>query len=168
MTKPASSSGSASPTEAADEMCSFLVIKHSWKGKYKRFVINDDGDDGDEFQAPREEKVMVEYNPPTRRVFCIGALSITTYNPSTMEATNQWQYSDFITILPAARGQASLCLQLPFDQEHFFCLVNHDHFLVQASQPNNEFIITFKKGKKTDSMRFSSDHRAAIITETMR
>jgi hypothetical protein len=92
-------------------MCSFLVIKHSWKGKYKR-------------------------------VFCIGALSITTYNPSTMEATNSWQYSDFITILPAARGQ--------------------------ASQPNNEFIITFKKGKKTDSMRFSSDHRAAIITETMR
>ena len=39
---------------------------------------------------------------------------------------------------------------------------------MQASQPNNEFIITFKKGKKTDSMRFSSDHRAAIITETMR
>ena len=102
------------------------------------------------------------------RVFCIGALSITTYNPSTMEATNQWQYSDFITILPAARGQVSLCLQLPFDQEHFFCLVNDDHVLVQASQPNNEFIITFKKGKKTDSMRFSSDHRAAIITETMR
>ena len=80
--------------------------------------------------------------PSSCRVFCIGALSITAYNPSTMEATNQWQYSDFITILPAARGQ--------------------------ASQPNNEFIITFKKGKKTDSMRFSSDHRAAIITETMR
>ena len=36
----ASSSGSASPTEAADEMCSFLVIKHSWKGKYKRLVID--------------------------------------------------------------------------------------------------------------------------------
>ena len=105
------SSGSASPTEAKDEMCSFLVIKHSWKGKYKR-------------------------------VFCVGALSITTYNPNTMEATNQWQYSDFISIQAAARGQ--------------------------ASQPNNEFIITFKKGKKTDSMRFSSDHRAAIITETMR
>ena len=153
-----------------EEVSSFLVTKHSWKGKYKR-------------------------------VFSIGALSITTYNPSTMEATNTWQYrwppgsshltcnthhlspatvhlspvtchvppvtwpnlhrSDFITILPAARGQ--------------------------ASQPNNEFIITFKKvsvlppatcnfspvtcclqGKKTDSMRFSSDHRAAIITETMR
>ena len=103
-------------------MCSFLVIKHSWKGKYKRFVIKDDGDDGDEFQAPREEKVMVEYNP-THRVFCIGALSITTYNPSTMEATNQWQYSDFITILPAARGQASLFLQLPFDLEPFLSVL---------------------------------------------
>ena len=123
---------------------------------------------GDEYQVLSKEKVLVENNPLTHRVFCIGALSITTYNPSTMEATNQWQYSDFITILPAARGQASLFLQLPFDQEHFFCLVNPDHVLVQASQPNNEFIITFKKGKKTDSMRFSSDHRAAIITETMR
>ena len=122
-----SSSGSASPTEAADEMCSFLVIKHSWKGKYKRFVINDgndDGsDDGGEFKATREEKVLVETEPPPHRVFCIGALSITTYNPSTMEATNQWQYSDFITILPAARGQASLCLQLPFDLEHFFSVL---------------------------------------------
>ena len=55
------SSGSASPTEAMEEVSSFLVIKHSWKGKYKR-------------------------------VFSIGALSITTYNPSTMEATNTWQY----------------------------------------------------------------------------
>ena len=40
---------------------------------------------------------------------------------------------------------------------------------MQVSQPNNEFIITFKKGaKKTDSMRFSSDQRAAIITESMK
>lgn len=105
------SSGSSSPTEYAEEMCSFMVTKHSWKGKYKR-------------------------------VFSIGSTSITTYNPSNMEPTNQWMYSDFISILPAAKGQ--------------------------ASAPNNEFIITFKKGKKTDSMRFSSEHRPSIITEAMR
>lgn len=105
------SSGSSSPTECAEEMCSYMVTKHSWKGKYKR-------------------------------VFSIGSMSITTYNPGSMEPTNQWLYSDFISILPAAKGQASL--------------------------PNNEFIITFKKGKKTDSMRFSSEHRASIITEAMR
>ena len=68
------SSGSASPTEGMEEVSSFLVTKHSWKGKYKR-------------------------------VFSIGALSITTYNPSSMEPTNTWNYSDFISILPAARGQ---------------------------------------------------------------
>ena len=53
-----------------------MVIKHSWKGKYKR-------------------------------VFSVGSTCITTYNPGSMEATNTWQYSDFISILPAARGQAS-------------------------------------------------------------
>ena len=84
------SSGSSSPTECAEEVntqslmlsflstfsqiCSFMVTKHSWKGKYKR-------------------------------VFSVGTSSITTYNPNSMEATNQWNYSDFISILPAARGQ---------------------------------------------------------------
>ena len=123
------SSGSSSPTECAEEMCSYMVIKHSWKGKYKR-------------------------------VFSIGSSSITTYNPGSMEPTNQWMYSDFISILPAAKGQVcgkSLYL--------FFLL---DIQNSQASAPNNEFIITFKKGKKTDSMRFSSEHRASIITEAMR
>ena len=88
------SSGSNSPTECQEEVgdqlitglftfscilscsqiCSFMVTKHSWKGKYKR-------------------------------VFSVGTTSITTYNPSSMEATNTWNYSDFISILPAARGQ---------------------------------------------------------------
>ena len=40
-----------------------------------------------------------------KRVFSVGTSSITTYNPNSMEATNQWNYSDFISILPAARGQ---------------------------------------------------------------
>ena len=92
------SSGSNSPTECQeevssdtalcgpmnhiytyDQVCSFMVTKHSWKGKYKR-------------------------------VFSVGTTSITTYNPSSMEATNQWNYSDFISILPAARGQVIIGL----------------------------------------------------------
>ena len=44
-----------------------------------------------------------------KRVFSVGTTSITTYNPSSMEATNQWNYSDFISILPAARGQVIIC-----------------------------------------------------------
>ena len=50
----------------------------------------------------------------------------------------------------------------------FICFFLLDIQNSQASAPNNEFIITFKKGKKTDSMRFSSEHRASIITEAMR
>lgn len=105
------SSGSTSPSEDVNEVAAYLVIKHSWKGKYKR-------------------------------IFSIGTQGITTYNPSSMEATNQWNYQDFVSILPAAKGQ--------------------------VSAPSNEFIITFKKGRKTDSMRFSSEHRAHIITDAMK
>jgi len=105
------SSGNMSPADDSHEIASYLVIKHSWKGKYKR-------------------------------IFSIGSHGITTHNPGNMESTNTWLYSDFISILPTAKGQ--------------------------ASAPNNEFIITFRKGKKTDSMRFSSEHRADIITETMK
>ena len=32
------SSGSNSPTECQEEVCSFMVTKHSWKGKYKVFA----------------------------------------------------------------------------------------------------------------------------------
>ena len=36
------------------------------------------------------------------------------------------------------------------------------------SKNNNEFIISLRKpGKKNDTMRFSSDHRDDIITETL-
>ena len=36
------------------------------------------------------------------------------------------------------------------------------------AQGNNEFVINIKKGKKADTMKFSSDHRADILTECLR
>lgn len=36
------------------------------------------------------------------------------------------------------------------------------------AQGNNEFVINIKKGKKVENMRFSSDHRADILTESLR
>ncbi|XP_023223609.1 dnaJ homolog subfamily C member 13-like, partial [Centruroides sculpturatus] len=74
-----------------------------------------------------------------KRIFSVGTLGITTYNPSTMEITNQWPYNEFISIAPNLKGQIS-----------------------------NEFLITMKKGKKTDTMRFSSDHRPDILTEALK
>ncbi|XP_064091603.1 dnaJ homolog subfamily C member 13-like [Macrobrachium nipponense] len=75
-----------------------------------------------------------------KRIFSVGNAGITTYNPNSMEVTNQWYYHDFINITPALKG---------------------------IGQVPNEFIITMRKGKKVDHMRFSSDHRTDIISEAL-
>merc|ERR1712226_402028 len=75
-----------------------------------------------------------------KRVFSIGTKAITTYNPSTLEVTNQWPYNDFFGISP-------------------------------SSKANNEYIIVIRKAKvskKTESMTFSSDHRAELLTSALR
>jgi DnaJ family protein C protein 13 len=67
-------------------------------------------------------------------------MGISTYNPTSFEVTNQWFYNDFISVLPTLKG---------------------------TSQQNSEFRITFKKDRKNDSMTFSSEHRADLLTEAL-
>lgn len=75
-----------------------------------------------------------------KRIFSVGTLGITTYNPQSLEVTNQWPYGEFVKIEPNNK-----------------------------SVGNSEFLITMKKGvKKTDQMRFSTDYRADILTEALR
>lgn len=51
----------------------------------------------------------------------------------------QWPYSEFVSIVPNVKAPG-----------------------------NNEFIITMRKGpKKTDSMKFSTDHRSDLLTEAL-
>ena len=70
----------------------------------------------------------------------MGTKGITTYNPSTLEITNQWQYEEFVSIRPNDKMPTS-----------------------------NEFCIMMKKGaKKTDTMRFSTEHRSDLLTEALR
>ncbi|KAJ9591556.1 hypothetical protein L9F63_001910, partial [Diploptera punctata] len=71
-----------------------------------------------------------------KRIFSIGTMGITTYNPVSLEVTNQWLYSDFINVLPVAKQ-------------------------------NYEFKITFRKERKIDSMTFSSEYRADLLTEAL-
>jgi DnaJ family protein C protein 13 len=66
-------------------------------------------------------------------------MGITTYNPVSLDVTNQWLYSDFISVLPLLKGSQ-----------------------------RNEFRITFKKDYKSDSMTFSCDHRADLLTDALR
>ena len=75
-----------------------------------------------------------------KRIFSVGTHAITTYNPNTMEVTNQWPYDEFISIVPNVKSPAS----------------------------NTEFLINMKKKNgKTDTMKFSSDHRAEILSEAL-
>ncbi|RNA25242.1 dnaJ -like protein, partial [Brachionus plicatilis] len=74
-----------------------------------------------------------------KRIFSVGTHGITTYNPTNLENTNQWAYNELAGIVPNFKAQA-----------------------------NNEFLLNIKKGKKIDNMKFSSDHRADILTESLR
>ncbi|XP_033628714.1 dnaJ homolog subfamily C member 13-like isoform X2 [Asterias rubens] len=74
-----------------------------------------------------------------KRIFSVGDKGITTYNPSTLEVTNQWAYTDFFGIAPNTK-----------------------------SQQVNEFVINIRKGKKTESMRFSTEYRPDVLTEALK
>lgn len=67
-------------------------------------------------------------------------MGITTYNPSNLEVTNKWAYSDFISVQPTNKGQAGI----------------------------NEFSITMRKERKVDTMKFSSEYRAQLLTEALK
>lgn len=43
----------------------------------------------------------------------------------------------------------------------------HNLLLFHCLQVPNEFIITMRKGKKVDNMRFSSEHRTDILSEAL-
>uniref|UniRef100_A0A3Q3W297 J domain-containing protein n=1 Tax=Mola mola TaxID=94237 RepID=A0A3Q3W297_MOLML len=75
-----------------------------------------------------------------KRVFSVGTHGITTYNPTTLEVTNQWPYGDICGIGPVGKGQGT------------------------------EFNLTFRKGtgKKSETLKFSTEHRTELLTEALR
>ena len=72
-----------------------------------------------------------------KRVLALGTACVATLNPSSGEATNQWPWSDVVSVSPVP-GAA------------------------------NEFSVAFRKGKKTDTFRFSTEHRAEVVTHALR
>jgi DnaJ family protein C protein 13 len=105
----ASSPGSGSVSDSRTSP-SFLVTKHSWKGKYKR-------------------------------VLALGERTVATLNPSTMDATNQWPWTDVVSVIPVQSVIAG---------------------------GGQEWSMCFRKGKKTDTFKFSTEHRAEVITQALK
>ncbi|XP_043463949.1 dnaJ homolog subfamily C member 13 [Leptopilina heterotoma] len=75
-----------------------------------------------------------------KRIFSIGSMGITTYNPNNLEVTNKWEYADFVSIQPTNRNQVG----------------------------SLEFSITIRKDRKVETMKFSSDHRSHLLTEALK
>ncbi|KAI6178098.1 DnaJ-like protein subfamily C member 13 [Aphelenchoides besseyi] len=78
-----------------------------------------------------------------RRVFSIGTHAITTYNPQTLEVTNQFLYDDFVSIRPTQRQP------------------NAD------PKQGDEFVIVYRKKGKSDNMRFSSEFTQEILSQAL-
>lgn len=78
-----------------------------------------------------------------KRVFSIGTLAITTYNPNSLEITNQWLYEDFLSVKPLTRSGS------PNDSKQ------------------DEYKIHVRNRGKKDDMRFSSDYTTEILTHCL-
>lgn len=72
-----------------------------------------------------------------KRIFSFGTCGVTTYNPESFEITNRWPYSDIASIRRAPDKDKS-----------------------------SRFMITVKKDKnrKNDTMYFSTENRAELLT----
>lgn len=114
------------PIKGNQDVACFFVTKHSWKGKYV---------------------LMTYYNYCLllyffifryKRIFSVGTMGITTYNPTSLDVTNRWIYSDVIAIT-ASRSPATE-FQITMRKE---------------------------KGK-IDNMRFSTEHCIDLITQALK
>ncbi|KAG5676781.1 hypothetical protein PVAND_006590 [Polypedilum vanderplanki] len=74
-----------------------------------------------------------------KRILSVGTHGIATYNPDKFELTNRWPYQDVISVTPNKNGNSS-----------------------------NEFIITLKKEKKVETIRFSSEFRNDVLTALLK
>ncbi|CAB1349571.1 unnamed protein product, partial [Coregonus sp. 'balchen'] len=123
------------------DLACFYTTKHSWRGKLLNVVATQRTSlraiaawivDRQESPLPccHDESALSRCTLPSvaaspvryKRVFSVGTHGITTYNPTTLEVTNQWPYGDICGITPVGKGQGT------------------------------EFNLTFRKGsgKKTD------------------
>lgn len=84
-----------------------------------------------------------------KRILTIGSSGISTHNISSMECTNSWPYQEIVNVSPI----------IPKNQ------ISPSGVGPTLTTGGNElFQLTFKKGRKTDSMKFSSEFRSDIIT----
>ena len=71
---------------------SFLLTKHSWKGKYRRVLT---GEILNKFLENFCQILLIKISN-----FTVSEDVFSTYNPSSMEVTNSWKLSDVVGMTP--------------------------------------------------------------------
>ncbi len=100
-----------------------------------------------------------------RRILVFGPDGACTLNPASMEATNRWPYEDIVSVQPQSPAQSSASLDTVDGVD-----ASHSSAASAGAAPPLELTLSFRKGggRKTDSMRFSSEFRAKILTDALR
>lgn len=69
-------------------------------------------------------------------------MGITTYNPSTLDVTNKWEYADLLSVQPTSSSKNQV--------------------------GSHEFSITMRKERKIETMKFSLESRSHLLTEALK
>lgn len=78
-----------------------------------------------------------------KRIFSVGTNGISTYNPSNLEITNRWAYSDFISVTPLKGSLNEFQITMKKDKKvdkMTFSTENRLHLLTEALKYRNCFL----------------------------
>ncbi|VEN42457.1 unnamed protein product [Callosobruchus maculatus] len=104
-----------------------------------------------------------------KRIFSVGTMGISTYNPSSLEVTNKWPYSEFISVIPLRTSPNEFQITMKKDKKvdkMTFSTEHRTHLLTEALKFRNHFL-----EKPRDLFRYQaykhhwSDIRLPVILE---
>lgn len=78
-----------------------------------------------------------------KRIFSVGTNGISTYNPSNLEITNRWGYSDFISVTPLKGSQNEFQITMKKEKKidkMTFSTEHRTHLLTEALKFRNCFL----------------------------
>lgn len=78
-----------------------------------------------------------------KRIFSVGTNGISTYNPSNLEITNRWVYSDFISVTPVKGSQIEFQITMKKEKKidkMTFSTEHRHHLLTEALKFRNYFL----------------------------
>lgn len=120
------------PIKDNQDVACFLCMKHTtWKGKYGRGT----GMNSTFYQC--------FYISRYKRIFSVGTNGISTYNPSNLEITNRWAYSDFISVTPLRGSQNEFQITMKKEKKidkMTFSTEHRIHLLTEALKFRNSFL----------------------------